>query len=140
MSHRHYCDVVGHDWQCSSADCECVCDFLMEEGDHSDCPVELRACPEHENQAGRQMSEVNSDAVEIDFSILSPERQQASPHCECGCAEIDVMEIVGWCLWCSHVYSEWNPVIQDGHFAHQCSGVPGQGRLDALESLAKRKP
>jgi hypothetical protein len=44
--HRHFCDAEGHDWQCSG-DCECICGLPMEGHDHSECPVELRACPEH---------------------------------------------------------------------------------------------
>ena len=46
MSHRHFCDYAGHDWQCVG-DCECFCGLLMEGNDHGDCPVELRACPKH---------------------------------------------------------------------------------------------
>ena len=43
LMHRHFCEVVGHDWQCGE-DCECICGLPMEGHDHSDCPVELRAC------------------------------------------------------------------------------------------------
>jgi len=137
--HRHYCDTVGHDWQCSSAECVCICGLRMEGNDHSDCPVELRPCPEHENQVGRQMVELKPDAVEIDLSVLTPERQQSNPQCECGCAEIDAADIVGWCVWCSHVYADWNLAIQSEHFAHHCPGVPEQGKLEAIASLEKRK-
>ena len=54
MSHRHYCDFAGHDWQCSE-DCECICGLLMEGNDHSECPVELRACPEHTAEQQRSI-------------------------------------------------------------------------------------
>ena len=55
MSHRHYCYVSGHDWQCSDG-CACICGLPMEQGDHSDCPVELRACPEHKDETEQQMT------------------------------------------------------------------------------------
>jgi len=60
MSHRHFCDYAGHYWECEGAalrplsgnagPSECIClehQTSMEEGDHSNCPVELLACPEH---------------------------------------------------------------------------------------------
>jgi len=50
MSHKHYCDVAGHEWVCTDITCECICGKLMEDGDHSECPIELRACPEHQGQ------------------------------------------------------------------------------------------
>ena len=84
--HRHFCEVVGHDWQCGD-DCICICGLPMEGNDHSDCPVELRACAEHAGQDGLT-AEVSPDAKEIDFSILSPARQRSRPHCECGCADL----------------------------------------------------
>lgn len=134
--HTHFCDVAGHHWECSSTECECLCGLRMEEGDHSDCPVELRACPEHPEGSEDMTAEPASDAVEIDFSN-SPQ-QQSQVQCNCGCAEIDAAEIVGWCLWCSHVYSDWAPALEDEHFAHHCPGVPEKAKLEALESLAKR--
>jgi hypothetical protein len=95
----------------------------MEGSDHSDCPVELRACAEHADQDG-PTAEVSPDAEEIDFSILSPERQQSRPHCECGCADADPGTVVGWCLWCGHGYVEYSPEIENRHFAHHCPGAP----------------
>lgn len=60
MSHLHYCDVAGHEWQCGGAAlrplagdtelslCICgTCQVPMEEGDHSQCAIELLACPQH---------------------------------------------------------------------------------------------
>ena len=137
MSHRHHCDVTGHDFECSD-DCECFCGLPMEQGDHSDCPVELRACPEHRDETGRTAAEVAPDAVEIDFGILSPERQQGRPHCQCGCADADPASIVGWCLWCDHVYVEHSPATEDRHFAHDCPGAPEKLKQASLARLAKR--
>jgi hypothetical protein len=60
MPHLHFCDHSGHYWQCEetalrpdAGDTEpstCMClmhGVPIEEGDHSGCPVELLACPEH---------------------------------------------------------------------------------------------
>lgn len=60
VSHQHACDVAGHYWQCGGVAlrviagrieptmCICpFCDIPMEQGDHSECPVELLACPQH---------------------------------------------------------------------------------------------
>jgi hypothetical protein len=50
MSHKHFCDVAGHPWQCESRECICICQKPMELGDHSHCSIELRACPEHDDE------------------------------------------------------------------------------------------
>src|ERR1035438_3419926 len=50
MSHKHFCDVAGHPWQCESSECICICQKPMEQGDHSHCSIELRACPEHDDE------------------------------------------------------------------------------------------
>ena len=134
--HRHFGEVVGHYWQCGD-DCICICGLPMEQGDHSDCPIELRACAEHAGQDGLT-AEVSPDAKEIDFSILSPERQRSRPHCECGCADADPDKVVGWCLWCDHVYVEYSPEIVDRHFADHCPEAPEKLKQAALATLAKR--
>ena len=58
MSHIHGCDIAGHTWQCESSDCICICQRPMEQGDHSHCSIELRACPEHD---GEQVSIANPE-------------------------------------------------------------------------------
>jgi len=52
--------------------------------------------------------------------------QRAALHCECGCSEIDLAEVVGWCLHCDHVYATYNPEIENRHFAYHCPGAPLQ--------------
>src|SRR5260370_34980151 len=66
MSHRHYCDYSGHDWQCSE-NCECICGLPMQGHDHSDCPVELRACPEHAPEEQRSMAEAMTSGPDAAF-------------------------------------------------------------------------
>src|SRR5260370_40665500 len=75
MSHRHYCDYSGHDWQCSE-NCECICGLPMQGHDHSDCPVELRACPEHAPEEQRSMAEAMTSGP--DAAIVQKWRE--GPH------------------------------------------------------------
>ena len=138
MSHRHYCYVEGHDWQCND-DCNCICDLPMEGHDHSDCPVELRPCPEHKDETERQITAIESTAVEIDFTSLFEKREQPRLHCECGCADADPGTVVGWCLWCDHGYVEYSPEIEDRHFANYCPGAPEKLKQASLAGLAKRR-
>jgi hypothetical protein len=111
----------------------------MEQGDHSDCPVELRPCPKHKDTADQQVAEVESTAVEIDFSVLSRERQRSKADCQCGCADADSGPAVGFCLWCNHVYAEYSPKNENRHFAHHCPNAPAKLKNAALARLAKRR-
>ena len=138
MSHRHFCDSAGHYYKCGK-NCECICGLPMEQGDHSECPVELKACPKHKDATEQQVAEPESGSVQIDFSTLSPERQQSRPHCDCGCADADPGNVVGFCLWCDHVYVEYTPKIADKHFAHHCPGAPDKLKQASLARLAKRR-
>ena len=96
LSHRHWCEVEGHYYDCGE-DCECICGLPMNGNDHSDCPVELRSCPEHkEEQEPRSEEPLPEGVVEVMFP---PDWQHAAlPHCQCGCSEIDLSGVVGWCL------------------------------------------
>lgn len=135
--HKHCCDVTGHEYECND-DCECICGLPMNGNDHSDCPVELRACPEHVAQNGLT-AEVEPGAVEIDFSILSPERQQSPPHCQCGCANIEPGASVGFCLWCDHRYLDYTREIESRHFAYDCPSAPEKLKESEKAWLAKRR-
>jgi hypothetical protein len=68
MSHRHYCDVTGHFWECyglrpfagESEPSICMCRqhrVPMAVGDHSGCRIESLACPEHLADQLRAMQE-----------------------------------------------------------------------------------
>jgi hypothetical protein len=132
MSHRHYCDFAGHDWQCGE-DCECICGFPMEGNDHGECPVELRGCLEHAAEQQRSMAEAMSSEPDPAFV----QRWHERPSCECGCAEAESNEVVGWCLHCTHVYVDYNPEIEGMHFANYCPGAPDKLKKSARESLVK---
>lgn len=56
--HRHWCEVYGHYYDCRREDCHCICGRSMQgPWDHSDCPVELKPCPEHLAEQIRRMEE-----------------------------------------------------------------------------------
>lgn len=107
MSHRHFCDALGHDWNCDgkalrpdTGDTEpsvCMCQLHqvpMDEGDHSSCPVELLACPVHRDEQQKKMEEPAStlcqDALDIDQDAATNEWRDK-----------DGNPIVGFCLWCN---------------------------------------
>jgi hypothetical protein len=136
--HKHWCGDYGHYYECSD-DCECICGLPMDGHDHSDCPVELRACPKHKDETEPQMTAVESTAVQIDFSSLCRKREEPRLHCQCGCADADRSDIGGWCLWCDHVYAEYSPAIENRHFAHDCPNAPAKLKDAALARLAKRR-
>jgi hypothetical protein len=137
-SHTHWCEVEGHYYQCGE-DCECICGLPMSSNDHSDCPVELRDCPEHPFEQRGQMPEkaLPEGVVEIKFPV--DWQREAQPNCECGCIEIDAAEIVGWCFHCNHVYANYTPEIENRHLANHCPNAPEKVKEAARARLAKRR-
>jgi hypothetical protein len=130
--HRHACGV-GHYFECA-ADCECFCGLPMNGHDYSECPIDIRLCPEHENEHDRPAPEPGF--VEIDFSSVKP--RTVLPHCECGCSKIEPGEGVGWCLHCDHVYVKYDPELEDHHFAYNCPEAPQAVKESARVRLANR--
>ena len=132
MSHKHYCDVEGHEWQCADDTCVCICNELMEDGDHSECPIELRACPEHQGQ----LPESSDDELPSGLFTDLP-REAEKPRCECGCADANREEVVGFCVWCSHVYVRYDTKTEAQHFLYFCPGAPAELREGAQSKLAR---
>jgi hypothetical protein len=103
MSHRHFCDVAGHYWECEGTaqrsfaggmePSVCIClehHVPMEEGDHSKCPIELLSCPEHRDERLRKMGAANTNnqlktGGNVESSMFKDK---------------DGNPIVGFCLWC----------------------------------------
>lgn len=105
MSHQHFCDFAGHHWQCESTalrplagqseptSCICLnCRIPMEEGDHSQCSVELLACPEHRNEQLRRMG-YEPGTANMPQSRDADEGRMFE--------ERDGNPIAGFCLWCN---------------------------------------
>jgi hypothetical protein len=109
----------------------CICDEPMEDGDHSECPIELRACPEHH----QQLPVLSDDELSDFFGHLSSDAEK--PRCECGCAAAHHEEVVGFCVWCSHVYVSYDPKTEADHFSNFCPGAPAQIREAAQSRLAR---
>ncbi len=110
ISHRHYCELGGHYWQCDGvavrgSDAEpslCMCfdhDVPMEQGDHRGCTVELLACPDCE--ANTKFARRRIRIPRHDF----PGAAHRAFRCRC----------VGVCLWCGHGYTKFNLEIQARH-------------------------
>jgi hypothetical protein len=138
FSHRHWCEVDGHEYECSG-DCLCICGLRMNGNDHSDCPVELRPCAEHEfEQKQESMSEEALPAGLVEIMFPTDWQHAALPHCECGCSDIDPGRVVGWCFHCQHVYAVYSARLEDQHFANHCPGVPETVKEAARARLAKR--
>jgi len=106
LSHRHYCDYAGHDWECDgfalrplagdTEPSECYClrhQVPMEVGYHSRCPVELLACPEHREKQLQQMGISDSSIPHVSARAGSGlfSDQNGRP-------------IVGFCLWCDKTF------------------------------------
>ena len=107
MSHRHYCDVGGHSWECEGkarrgADaeptvCLCLpCGRPLEGFDHSGChaPIELLACPEHRR----------ADKPRSTSQQAKPDRASAVV------ADEDGNPLYAFCLWCGMTFSCWAEV------------------------------
>jgi hypothetical protein len=134
MSHRHYCEVTGHDWQCSSPECECICGSRMEEGDHCECPVELRPCAEHEEDWKQGFEQLKGTIFE---PMIGFPPHVEIPQCQCGCAGV---QGEAFCVWCSHEYAEYTAEAENQHFAHHCPEAPEELKESARARLAKHLP
>lgn len=119
---------------------KCVCfdhDVSMEDGDHSRCRIELRACPEHAGEQARAIAEAMSSETDPESIQKWRQRLSACPHCECGCAEVELSNVAGWCLHCDHVYVSYSSEIEARHFANDCPGAPDELKESAQEKLVK---
>jgi hypothetical protein len=135
---RHGCEVAGHYYECIE-DCICICGLPISGNDHSDCPVELRPCPEHKAEQERRMAEAMGCEEQTEIEPFCEERDAAPRHCQCGCSDIVFGKIVGWCLHCDHVYAHYTPEIENRHFAYDCPDVPATVKEAARSRLAKSR-
>ena len=101
MSHRHWCDYAGHYWECDGAAVRllapeasvCVCldhGVPMDEGDHSNCSVELLSCREHRDEQMKAMGYDPSYTIQP-----STESERSSMF-----IDAEGNHTVGFCLWC----------------------------------------
>lgn len=97
MTHRHFCDFAGHDWDCKGSATRllaaeptlCMClnhGVPMEKGDHSACSVELLSCPDHRDDQMRAMGYEPGHIIEQPSPMFRDEEGN---------------QIIGFCLWCN---------------------------------------
>lgn len=108
MSHAHYCDVAGHEWLCRSVDCLCICQIRLEDGDHSQCPVELRACPEHLSHSVSEPLDERG-RIEVPANIGDMLARWASSS----------ESNIGWCLLCDSPIRDEDDLLPGTH-THDC--------------------
>jgi hypothetical protein len=124
MAHEHYCDVAGHRWTCDSDECECICDTPMNEGDHSACPIELRACPEHEHGLAPDSQPVGGVPIEFPHDFDEKLMRAVEQASISGAA----------CLWCGYGYPKFSMKAQHEHLA-TCAEYPEEGREQSRKRL-----
>lgn len=112
--HRHFCDLKGHYWDCDgkayrpltgyAESTVCVCPdhgVPMEDGDHSECTVELLACPEHCDEQLRTMGHEPGTSNMPQMPSEDERKPWRGKNGE---------PIIGFCLWCDkdyHTYEEF---------------------------------
>jgi|SRR6185437_65182 len=120
MSHRHWCESSGRYWQCPGAAvrlfqaeptiCMCIQHGIpMEEGDHSECAIELLSCPEHRADQMRAMG-YEPHCVGTSSSRGS---ERSPPF-----MDADGNRTVGFCLWCGRDF-----YTIDEHDAHTAANM-----------------
>ncbi len=103
MTHRHWCDFEGHYWECQGTAtrllapepsvCRCLNHGVpMEDGDHSECSIELLSCPEHRADHMRAMGFEPGYTEEPRTSESEPSSMFTDE---------DGNRTVGFCLWCN---------------------------------------
>jgi hypothetical protein len=132
MSHKHFCDMAGHPWQCESSECICICQKPMEQGDHNRCSIELRACSEHGDEQV-SIAEPEQDAPGVVGSSATRTEPEGWGRLEPIAPEIEEKlsewftsdrESIGFCCLCGHSIPTENDFIPDT-FTHNCE----EGRL-----------
>ena len=93
----------------------------MEDGDHSKCPVELLACPEHRDEQFLRMSEVGaSDPLPAEGGAEST-----------GFRDGDGNATAGFCLWCGKDFYVMEEVWEhNDNDMEACEGVQRSNRAE----------
>ena len=116
MSHKHWCDYAGHYWDCDGTAVRlfqaepivCMCadhGTPMEDGDHSDCTIELLSCPQHRADHMRAMG------YEPDYVIPSDSERFSLLY------DADGNPIYARCLWCAAEFD--SPAQEGAHTANE---------------------
>jgi hypothetical protein len=137
MSHTHFCDIAGHHWQCDSSECICICEKPMEQGDHSRCSIELRACSQHADErcsivSGDQGAPVGLQQLTADgHPAMQTEQPQhedwvrlepMSPEIDQKLGEwfYSERDSIGFCFLCGNAIPTESDLIPDTN-THNCA-------------------
>jgi hypothetical protein len=129
MSHTHFCDYAGHVWECNGAailplaghrePSPCFClrrQVPMENRDHSQCSIELLACPEHLGAKLQAMATTRADRQPDEESTSGSGmflNKEGKP-------------IIGFCLWCDKDFYSMDEV--EAHNADDLGACPSYQR------------
>jgi hypothetical protein len=80
---------------------------------------------------------LSDDELSDFFGHLS--RDAEKPRCECGCAAAHHEAVVGYCVWCSHVYVRYTPKTEAQHFLYFCPDAPSEIREASRLKLGRLK-
>jgi hypothetical protein len=103
----------------------------MEKGDHTECPVELRACPKHAEP--RQIGKAEYAAEKLTLIQFPPDTEAKLKRSLKQAARYGAA-----CLWCGHGYREYSLQLEDEHFAYHCPNAPEKAKQDAVSRLKAR--
>jgi hypothetical protein len=120
-------DFAGQVWECA-ADSPCLgCGLPLNTHDYTQC----LNIPGSKNYRKCDAEDPSARVTNEQDEPLLP-----APHCECGCADADSDNVVGWCMWCDHVYIDYNRMTEDQHFAQHCLDAPNELKDIATARLA----
>jgi hypothetical protein len=137
MSHRHFCEFAGHHWDCQGSavrqllgDTEpsvCMClshGVPMEQGDHSECSIELLACPDHRAEQMRAMGYEPGQPI----SPPSDEPEDSSLF-----RDLNENRTIGLCLWCGQDFYSMDEV--EAHDADDMAKCPAFQELKGQQCM-----
>lgn len=142
--HRHFCEVRGHYWECdgnaarpltgNAEPTVCICmdhGVSMEEGDHSQCSVELLACPDH---CDEQLRAMGYEPGTSNMPHISDEEAGPQWH------DKDGKPIIGFCLWCNRDFYTYEDMqAHNANDMADCIGFQQYKTKKRRRATGKRK-
>src|ERR1035441_3862065 len=101
-----------------------TCGVPMEDGDHSECSVELIACPEHRDDQLRAMG------YEPGQTVMPPtaEHEESSMF-----HDAEGNKTIGFCLWCNKDF--YTMEEHEAHIADEMANCPVYQELKGQQSM-----
>jgi hypothetical protein len=137
--HRHLCEVTGHYWDCPGSAvrslrgeseptiCYCLEHLVpMEEGDHSQCSIELLACRDHQDEQLRKMG-YGPGATKMP---QTPQKGESTMF-----RDGQGNRTVGFCLWCDKDF-----YTLEEHEEHTANGMVACAVFQVLKDKGYMPP